>query len=90
RKSDEGVIVESSVSSGSDYQSSSLEENRPRLDQSQGFRSSESGERRGDQGKKTSLTENQGGRREQNVNKRKRSRGLKESLVGLIINITKC
>ncbi|GFS55871.1 uncharacterized protein TNCV_2580741 [Trichonephila clavipes] len=34
RKSDEEVIeVESSVSSGSEYQSSSLEENRPRLDQ---------------------------------------------------------
>ncbi|GFX00080.1 uncharacterized protein TNCV_3080761 [Trichonephila clavipes] len=46
RKSDEGVIeVESSVSRGSDYQSSSLEENRPRLDQSQGFRSSEADER---------------------------------------------
>ncbi|GFS97879.1 hypothetical protein TNCV_2018301 [Trichonephila clavipes] len=54
RKNDAGVIeVESSVSSGSEYQSSSLEKNRPRLDQSQGFRSSESGERRGEQGKKT-------------------------------------
>ncbi|GFU89356.1 uncharacterized protein TNCV_1783381 [Trichonephila clavipes] len=49
RKNDEGVIeVERSVSSTSDYQSSSFEENRPSLDQSQGFRSSESSERRGD------------------------------------------
>ncbi|GFU01447.1 uncharacterized protein TNCV_1994721 [Trichonephila clavipes] len=62
RKSDEGVIeVESSVSRGSEYQSSSLEENRPILDQSKGLRSSESGERRGEQGKNTSLTGNQGG-----------------------------
>ncbi|GFT17035.1 uncharacterized protein TNCV_4737801 [Trichonephila clavipes] len=63
RKSDERVIeVESSVRSGLDYQSSSSEENRPILDQSQGFRSSESGERRGEQEKKISLTGNQGGR----------------------------
>ncbi|GFT25128.1 hypothetical protein TNCV_180241 [Trichonephila clavipes] len=46
KKSDEGVVdVDSSVSSGSEYQSNSLEESRPRLDRSQGFRSSESGER---------------------------------------------
>ncbi|GFY22185.1 hypothetical protein TNCV_3298281 [Trichonephila clavipes] len=46
RKSDEGVVdVDSSVSSGSEYQSNSFEESRPRLDRSQGFRSSESGER---------------------------------------------
>ncbi|GFX03399.1 hypothetical protein TNCV_4634111 [Trichonephila clavipes] len=50
---------------------------------SQGFRSSEFGERRGEQGKKTSLIGNQGDRREQTVNKRKRSRVSKESLVGL-------
>ncbi|GFU15533.1 hypothetical protein TNCV_2772751 [Trichonephila clavipes] len=40
RKSDEGVIeVERYVISTSDYQSRSFEENRPSLDQSQGFRS---------------------------------------------------
>ncbi|GFX53996.1 hypothetical protein TNCV_1155271 [Trichonephila clavipes] len=44
--------VESSVSSGSEYQLSSLEENGPRLDQSQDFRSSESGFRQ-EQYKKT-------------------------------------
>ncbi|GFU29231.1 hypothetical protein TNCV_4467841 [Trichonephila clavipes] len=76
RKSDEGVIeVESSVSSGSEYQSSSLEENTPR--------SSEFGEQRGEQEKKTNLTGNQRGRKEQPVNKRKRSIGTNESLVGL-------
>ncbi|GFT49071.1 hypothetical protein TNCV_3261851 [Trichonephila clavipes] len=76
RKSDEGVIeVEISVSSGSEYQSSCLEENRPR--------SREFGEQRGMQGKKTNLTGNQSGRKEQPVNKRKRSIGSKESLVGL-------
>ncbi|GFT49093.1 hypothetical protein TNCV_3262011 [Trichonephila clavipes] len=76
RKSDEGVIeVESSVSSGSEYQASRLEENRPR--------SREFGEQRGEQGKKKNLTGNQSGRKEQPVNKRKRSIGSKESLVGL-------
>ncbi|GFY62455.1 hypothetical protein TNIN_135011 [Trichonephila inaurata madagascariensis] len=45
--------------------------------------SSESGERRGETGKKTSLAGNQGGRRDQPVNKRKRSSGSKESLIGL-------
>ncbi|GFW39576.1 uncharacterized protein TNCV_3187471 [Trichonephila clavipes] len=60
RKIDEGVIVvESSFSNRSEYQSSILEENRPILDHSQGFRSSESGKRRGDQRKNTSLTGNQ-------------------------------
>ncbi|GFX20697.1 hypothetical protein TNCV_77551 [Trichonephila clavipes] len=86
RKTDEKVMeAESSVSSGTDYQSSSFEENRPRLDQSQGFRSSESDERRGggEERKKTNLTGNQGGRRESSVNKCKRSRGSKESFVEL-------
>ncbi|GFY13450.1 hypothetical protein TNCV_1803211 [Trichonephila clavipes] len=83
RKRDEGVVdVESSVRSGSEYQSSSLKENRPRLDQSQGFRSSESGERRRQQGENTSLTGNKSGRIEQQVNKRKRIRGSRESLIG--------
>ncbi|GFW99897.1 uncharacterized protein TNCV_2126051 [Trichonephila clavipes] len=84
RKSDEGVVdVDSSVSSRSEYQSKSLEENRPRLDQSLGFRSSESGERQVELGEKTSLTGNKSGRREQQVNKYKRSRGLNESSIEL-------
>ncbi|GFX82859.1 hypothetical protein TNCV_2958151 [Trichonephila clavipes] len=62
RKRDERVIeAVSSVSSGSDYPSSSFEEDRPKLDQSQSFRNSESGERRGEQEKQTSLTGNQAG-----------------------------
>ncbi|GFX31231.1 hypothetical protein TNCV_2027321 [Trichonephila clavipes] len=49
RKSDEGVIEdESSASRGSVYQSSNLEENRHRLDHSQGFRSSKSRKRCGE------------------------------------------
>ncbi|GFW36819.1 uncharacterized protein TNCV_4348601 [Trichonephila clavipes] len=53
RKNDERVVdVESSVSSVSEYQSSSLEENRPRLDLSQGYRNSEFAERQVEQGKK--------------------------------------
>ncbi|GFS78975.1 uncharacterized protein TNCV_4342091 [Trichonephila clavipes] len=84
RKSDEGVVeVDSSVSSGSEYQSNSLEENRPKLNRSQGFRSSESGERQVEQGEKTSLEGNKSGRREQQVNKRKRSSGFNESSIGL-------
>ncbi|GFW53332.1 hypothetical protein TNCV_4075531 [Trichonephila clavipes] len=54
--------VGSSDSSGSGYQSSSFREDRPRLDQSQSFRNSESGERQGEQEKKTSLNGDQGGR----------------------------
>ncbi|GFY59052.1 hypothetical protein TNIN_271631 [Trichonephila inaurata madagascariensis] len=63
--------------------SRNLVENIPRLDQSQGLRSNELGERRSEQGKNTILTGNQGDRREQNENKHKRTRGSKESLVGL-------
>ncbi|GFY62185.1 retrovirus-related Pol polyprotein from transposon 297 [Trichonephila inaurata madagascariensis] len=47
RKSDERVIeVGNSDSSGSEYQASSFEEDRPRSDQSQSFRNRESGELR--------------------------------------------
>ncbi|GFX40169.1 uncharacterized protein TNCV_4318041 [Trichonephila clavipes] len=70
RKRDERVIAaESSVSSGSNYQPSSLEENRPRLDH---FRSSESGERRGEQEKKTS-SKNQGGGAQKKQSKEKQA-----------------
>ncbi|GFY51724.1 hypothetical protein TNIN_150391 [Trichonephila inaurata madagascariensis] len=43
--STQNLGISSSVSRGSEYQSNSLEGSRPRLDRSQGLRSSESGER---------------------------------------------
>ncbi|GFW62568.1 hypothetical protein TNCV_85701 [Trichonephila clavipes] len=66
RKSDVVIEAGSSDSSGSVFQSSSFEEDRPRLDQSQSIRSSESGERRGEKEKKTRLTGNQGARNTDN------------------------
>ncbi|GFY65630.1 uncharacterized protein TNIN_223731 [Trichonephila inaurata madagascariensis] len=51
--------------------------------QSQSFRSSASDERQGEQGKKTSLAGNQGGKREPKLNNSKRSRGSNESILGL-------
>ncbi|GFT31801.1 hypothetical protein TNCV_3081041 [Trichonephila clavipes] len=68
RKSDEGVVdMDSSVSSGSEYQSNSLEFffSRPRLDPSQGFRSSELSEKQVEKREKTNVSGNKSGRREQ-------------------------
>ncbi|GFT60754.1 hypothetical protein TNCV_3286681 [Trichonephila clavipes] len=83
RRREVNIKAGSSDSSGSDYQSSSFEEDRPRLDQSQSFRNSESGERRGEQEKKTSHTGNQGGKRKSEINKRKRSIRSKKSFIEL-------
>ncbi|GFW74514.1 hypothetical protein TNCV_2414131 [Trichonephila clavipes] len=85
RKIAEGMVdAESSVSSGSQYQSSSLERNRPRLGPSQGFRSSKTGEKREEEKKNTSFAGNKSGRREQQENKRKRSSSSKEPFIGLM------
>ncbi|GFW38262.1 hypothetical protein TNCV_1331151, partial [Trichonephila clavipes] len=51
------------LGSESEYQASSFEEDRHKADQVQSFKNSESGERRVEQGKNTSLTGDQGGRR---------------------------
>ncbi|GFT28155.1 uncharacterized protein TNCV_645281 [Trichonephila clavipes] len=77
------VDADSSISRRSEYQSNSSEWSRSRLDQSQVFRSSESGERQVEKRKKTSVARNKSGRREQWVNKRKRTSGSNESPIGL-------
>ncbi|GFV91488.1 hypothetical protein TNCV_2384481 [Trichonephila clavipes] len=62
RKSDEGVVdVDSSVSSGSEYQSNNSL-SRPRLDQSRDFRSSESSEKQEEKRKKINVSGNKSGR----------------------------
>ncbi|GFX35430.1 hypothetical protein TNCV_102371 [Trichonephila clavipes] len=74
RKSDENVIkVGNSDSSGSEYQASSFEGVRSISDRLQSCRNSESGGRQSVQGKKTNLTGDQGGRRNSDNYKRKRS-----------------
>ncbi|GFV35340.1 hypothetical protein TNCV_3203721 [Trichonephila clavipes] len=83
KKSAEGVVgVDSSVSSRSEYQSNSWEFSRPRLDRSQGLRSSESSENRVEKRKKTRVAGNKSGKREQWLRKRKRTRGSNESSTG--------
>ncbi|GFS93336.1 hypothetical protein TNCV_2697901 [Trichonephila clavipes] len=71
RKSDEGVVdVDNSISRRSDYQSNSSEWNTSRLDRSQGFRSSESGEKTGRKEKKTSVAGDKSGQKKKTANQR--------------------
>ncbi|GFY01113.1 uncharacterized protein TNCV_5075801 [Trichonephila clavipes] len=84
RKSDESVVDrDRSISKGSEYQSNSLEFSRPRLDRSQGFRSSKSSKKQVKKREKPSVADNKSGRREQWASKRKRTSGSNESSVGL-------
>ncbi|GFY38442.1 hypothetical protein TNIN_352201 [Trichonephila inaurata madagascariensis] len=77
------VDVDSSVSSGSEYQSNCSEFSRPRLDRSQAFRSSESSEKQVEKREKASVAGNKSSWREQLLSKRKQTSGSNESSGGL-------